>query len=360
MTMNIRGKILLFVALIAGTFCALVTKAILNQIPDAEETAAQVQEKTIPTMVAKRDLLPGDEITPQNIRFDRLPESQVPTEAVNYFSDAKHRILVKGVGKGQLISIYDLNESESSDTGYYTPLNSSCASFLIGSVIGSAGKGEAFLEDIRRNVVPGVDRVDFYVTAEKREEDSPDGGKILQRTSVVKKLLYDVDIYQVRVIQKPTDLGQTEPRLEFSFILNDAQLEMIAEAEREGRVTIEFSGDSDTAQDASPLFEVIPAAASSAGRAETLGSALLRRTEEESGSSDGAGSLLFDSAGETPLSEETAPGETGPSEEISAPVQPAAETSLIPSQTAEVNTSSPPRMSVPRPRMTIPRPDANL
>ena len=135
---------------------------------------------------------------------------------------------------------------------------------------------------------------------------------------------------------------------------------MIAEAEREGRVTIEFSGDSDTAQDASPLFEVIPAAASSAGRAETLGSALLRRTEEESGSSDGAGSLLFDSAGETPLSEETAPGETGPSEEISAPVQPAAETSLIPSQTAEVNTSSPPRMSVPRPRMTIPRPDANL
>lgn len=358
--MNIRGKILLFVALIAGTFCALVTKAILNQIPDAEEETARVQEKTIPTMVAKRDLLPGDEITPQNIRFDRLPESQVPTEAVNYFSDAKNRTLVKGVGKGQLISIYDLNESESSDTGYYTPLNSSCASFLIGSVIGSAGKGEAFLEDIKRSIVPGVDRVDFYVTAEKREEDSPDGGKILQRTSVVKKLLDDVDIYQVRVIQKPTDLGRTEPRLEFSFILNDAQLEMIAEAEREGRVTIEFASDDDTAQEVSPLFEVIPAAVPSAGRGGQTESPLLRPADEDTALSDGSGSVPFDDAGETPLFEKTVPGGTESSEEISAPVQPVSDTLPIPAQTVEINTSSPPRMSVPRPRMTVPRPDAKL
>lgn len=333
--MNIRGKILLFVALVAGTLCALLTKTILNQIPDSEEAVSQVQEKMIPTMVAKRDLLPGDEITPQNIRFDRLPESQVPAEAVNYYSDAKHRTLVKGVGKGQLISIYDLNKSETSEGGYYTPLNSSTASFLIGSVIGSGGKGEEFLEDIRRNITPGVDRVDFLLTSEKREENLPEGGKPLQRTSEVKKLLDDVDIYQVKVVQKVTDLGQTEPRLELSFILNDSQLEMISDAEQEGRVTIEFSVNDDSAsQDDSPLFEVEPAA-----------------------SADRGGS--FDS-GVLPI-EERVPvlpaGETTPAEETVSPAQPVSDSSVIPARPAVINTYSPPRMSVPRPRQ---RPRAGM
>lgn len=355
--MNTRGKLLLFVALVAGTFCALVTKAILNQIPEAENKAAQVQEKTIPAMVAKRDLLPGDEITPQNIRFDRLPESQVPTEAVNFYSDAKHRTLVKGVGKGQLISIYDLNESEASEGGYYTPLNSSCASFLIGSVIGGNGKGEEFLEDIKRNINPGVDKVDFYLTSEKREEESPQGGKLFQRTSVVKQLLDDVDIYQVKVIQKATQEGLLQPRLELSFILNDDQLAMIEEAEREGRVTIEFSADeSEPFQDASPLFELEPAAAPAAAVGDGRFDATPAR---EPGEGD---DLLGGSTGTPAASpfDESVPvlpaDEAVPSEEALVPVQPVSDSAAVSAQTAEMTVSSPPRMSIPRPRMSVPRP----
>ncbi len=329
--MNIRGKILLVVALVAGTFCALVTKAILNSIPETEEEAALVEEKTIPTMVAKRDLLPGDEITPQNIRFDRLPESQVPAEAISYYSDAKHRTLVKGVGKGQLVSLYDLNESDSAETGYYTPLNSSCASFLIGSVIGSSGKSEEFFDDLKRNIVPGTDKVDFYVTSEKREEDSADGAKPVQRTSVVKKILDDIDIYQVRVIQQPTDFGTTEPRLELSFILNDEQIEMLEEAEGAGRVTIEFAvSEEDETQGRSPLFDIEPAVIP-------------------------AGTAPEEPA--EPVAEEELPP---PEEETAAPVQPASDSSPMPAQTAEIESAEPPRMSVPRPRMSVPRPDAAM
>ncbi len=339
--MNIRGKLLLFVALIAGTFCALVTKTILNQIPDGEEASPQVQEKTIPTMVAKRDLLPGDEITPQNIRFDRLPESQVPTEAVNYYSDAKHRTLVKGVGKGQLISIYDLNESESSETGYYTPLNSSCASFLVGSVIGSSGKGEEFLEEIKRNITPGVDRVDFYLSSEKREENLPEGGKPLQRTSVVKKLLGDVDVYQVRVIQKVTDLGQTEPRLELSFILNDSQLEMIEEAEREGRVTIEFSAGDEAAP--SPIL---------GGRFDPG----TERGADESAAARDASPLFEVEPASTPAASPADDPAPAPVEENVSPAQPVSDSSLISARTADMNAAPPVRKNAPRPRMSVPRP----
>ena len=334
--MNLRSKILLVVALIAGTFCAFVTKAVLNSLPSGQEEPAAVEEKTIPTMVAKRDLMPGDEITPQNIRFDRIPESQVPTEAVNYYSDAKHRVLTKGVGKGQLISIYDLNEPETSETVYYTPLNSTRASFLIGSVVGTGAKGEEFLEDIRRNIVPGVDKVDFFLTTEVREDNSPDGVKPLQRTSTVEQILDDVDIYQVRMVQQQKGEHETpQSRLELSFILSDSQFELLEKAAGQGRVTIEFAADQpEQEQEESPLFEIEPA-----------------MTPSEPAESQ-------------PVPEEPLPL---PTSTITAPVS----AEPVPAQTAEAAPAAPaepvesvpverPRMSIPRPRVSYTKPDVSL
>lgn len=337
--MNLRSKMLLVVALIAGTFCAFVTKAILNSIPEEQEETAVVEEKTVPVMVAKRDLLPGDEVTPQNIRFDRLPESQVPSEAVNHYSDAKHRVLAKGVGKGQLISIYDLNEPELKEGSFYTPLNSGRASFMIGSVVGKGGDGEEFLDDIRRNIVPGVDKVDFFLMTEVREDNSPDGVKPLQRTSTVERILDNVDIYQVRVVQQQeaeSDISQ--PRLEFSFILNDNQLEKLEEAAGQGRITIEFAADrSEEEQEESPLFQIEPLVTPVTPPIDSA-----EPVQEES-------LLLPTSTILPPLNLPPAPTQTVEA----APAAPAEKPE--PAEPVER-----PRMSIPRPRVSIPRPDVAL
>ena len=324
--MNLRSGILLVVALVLGIGFAQVTKSILNSIPEKETETTVVEEKMVPTLLAKRDLLPGDEITPQNIRFDLLPESQVPNEAVNHYTDAKHRIVTKRVGKGELISIYDLNDPENVDSGYYTPLNSSCVSFQIGSVVGRDNTGKELLKNICENIVPGVDKVDFLLTSEKQEENSPNGTKPLQRTSMVSKLLGGVEIHRVRTVpQQESELDSPESRLEISFILSNTQRAMLEEALARGRVTIELAADSteEELQEGSPLFEIEPS--------------------------------VVPVEVPAPIPEEKEPVPP------TSAVLPASGDASASVQTAELETTeSSPAVNASRPRRSIPRPDATL
>ena len=335
---------LLVVALIAGTFCALVTKSILNSIPEEQEEAAVAEEKTVPVMVAKRDLLPGDEVTPQNIRFDRLPESQVPSEAVNRYSDAKNRVLKERVGKGQLINIYNLEEPKP-ENGYTGP-NTKCVSFMIGSVVGKGEDAEKFLGDIRRSIVPNVDKADFSLVTEVREDNSPDGAKPLRRTSTVEPILDNVDIYRVRVVQQQEAESDTSrPRLELSFILDNDQCKMLEEAASRGRITIGFTaGQSEEEQVESPLLKFEPLV--------TPVSPLLDSAEPEqeesflkpTSSLPQPTSAIFPPSNSPPVPTQTVEA---------APAAPAEKPE--PAETAER-----PRMSIPRPRVSIPRPDVAL
>lgn len=328
--MNLRSIILLCVALVTGTSAAIVTKMILNSIPEEGEVVV-VEEKTVPTMVAKRDLLAGDEITPQNVRFDRLPESQVPAEVINFYHDAKNRTLTKSVGKGQLISIFDLNNPEETQgqAAGYLPLNSSFASFVISSVVGCthAAASEEFYNDLKRHITPGVDKADFSLTSEKREDDS-DSGRPQQRLSTVEKLLEGVEIYQVRTIQRSKDSGEIEPCLELTFILSDSQLETVEDACSAGRVTIELvAGDNGgNAGDGteSPLFEVAASAVSETAPVLSADSEAAVPTA-------------------VPVSSETAVDEEPAQDGFNAPA-----------------VAAPPRMSVPRPRMSVPRTDSSM
>ncbi len=222
---------------------AFATKAILTSIPE-ERAAKEGQKGLVPIMVAAKDLLPGEELNPQNVRFDRFPENVVTQDIITHYRDAAGRTVKQAVKKGAMISLYNLNDSPEGSspksTAYVTPGNH-YVSFLIDKISEDETPAAGFeaLENVRKSVRPEEDRAEISVSLEEEGEKDPETGKPLPRTLVTRSLFDNVDIHQVKTRQRVIDNeGTIETVLLFTFILSDEQLNVINEAAGKGRLTI--------------------------------------------------------------------------------------------------------------------------
>lgn len=256
--MNLRSNLLLFLALATGTALAFGTKMILTAIPENRQEEI-LRELRVPAMVAKKDLVLGEEITPQNIRFDRFSESEVPTDVITHYKDAAGRTLFHDVKKGEMISLYHLNAPNDNgiETGTFIPLKNHFITFLIESIIdeGNLLTDDVMINRVRKNIRPQTDKVDFLLSYEKGDAKDAETGKPLPRTLSTETLLDHVDVYQVKLLQKVIDNeGTIKSALKLAFILSDEQLRLINEASAKGKITIVVQDPNAVESESQPMI----------------------------------------------------------------------------------------------------------
>ena len=237
--MSLRSSLILVFALVTGMAMAFGVRMMLQPSAPTGTEVVSTDEPQVPVMVAKIDLAVGDELTPQNIRFDRFAESGVPWDAIYHFSDVTDRTLVKPVKAGKLISLKDLNDPDADRekiTSFMKP-GYQPVPIEIDSV---AGIGEEAAGQIKSLVFP-EDLVTLSAILEEKEEETDEAPdrKPHQRKLVTKALLEGIPVYKVIGRQRIIDNFGTVKKIALVYVLlNDQQLKEINEAGDNGNLLL--------------------------------------------------------------------------------------------------------------------------
>lgn len=237
--MSLRTHLLLVVALVTGSIFALTFRAIFytKQAPIPEEEIAKAAEPQIPVMVAKSNLGMGEELTAQNVRFLRCPESGVPWNAIFHYQDVVGRRLIKPVQEGRLISLFDLNDpdSEKEETATFIPPGYQ----PIPIQIESFGDKQEDYASIKKLIQP-QDQLSISVMVESKEfSDEQDDSRPHQRKLVTKPLFDHVGVYKVAHQQRIADNQGSLERLALLYVLlDDQQYSQLKEASLVGNLML--------------------------------------------------------------------------------------------------------------------------
>ncbi|MDO5552487.1 MAG: Flp pilus assembly protein CpaB [Planctomycetia bacterium] len=231
-----KSLVVLFVALVAGVLASLIVKQAFVK-PKATVDPV-VQGRLAPVLVAKNAIATGDEITALNIRFDRIPEDEVPRDAITSFSDAVHRKAINNVADGSILSLYDLDvheENSDREPGFIPPgyrvVPVSIETITSGVAYGDMS-GFLPLEDI---LAPG-DQVSLSVVTEDVEASSTANAG---RKLVTRPLLNEIGVYKVASEMRPNlKDGRPSRSSVISLLLSQADANKVERSVGEGRLRL--------------------------------------------------------------------------------------------------------------------------
>lgn len=238
--MSLRSQLILIFALIAGVFFAIGFRTIFytKPAPLSEEEQKLASEPKVPILVAKGNLAVGEELTAQNIRFQRFAESQVPWNAIFHFQDTIGRTLVKPVQNGRLISLFDLNDPDQEEKAdiSFVPPGFQPIPIEIDSMLGT---GDRTFAELKRILTP-QQKIDVAVVLEDKNaaQETADPHP-QQRKLVSKPLCREAEIYRLASTRKQV-AGSAEPAkvAVVYLLLNDEQAEQVKEAAKVGNILL--------------------------------------------------------------------------------------------------------------------------
>ena len=237
--MSLRSNLILLFALITGMAMAFAVRSMLQAPGPDNASAVQTDEPQVPVMIAKTDLAVGEELTPQNIRFERFAESGVPWDAIFHFQDVTGRTLIKPVKAGKLISLKDLNDPDANkqEINSFMKPGYQPVAIQIDSIV---GKGESDAGEIKSLVLPD-DLVTLSAIVEDKEEETGESSetKPHQRKLVTKPLLENVPVFKVAGSQRVADNFGTLEKIALVYLLLDTQqLKRVNEAADSGNLIL--------------------------------------------------------------------------------------------------------------------------
>ena len=241
--MSWQKQLFLILAMIAGVgFALLLKKGFYDNKPVemTEEEQKLASEPQIPVMVAKGDLQAGQELTAQNIRFQRFPESQVPWNAIFLFRDVIGRRLVHSVPKDRLIGLGDLTSPDEGkqDTMTFIPPGYQAVNIEIPAFNDS---DSASLVQLQQRLRP-QDRVSISVMYEDvQQEEADSSSRPAQRKLATRIVCQNVEVYQVSAVRKEAVAGGTTPAGKvavLSLLMNESQNKELRDAAKIGHLII--------------------------------------------------------------------------------------------------------------------------
>ena len=241
--MSWQKQLFLILAMLAGVgFALLLKKGFYDSKPVemTEEEQRLASEPQIPVMVAKGNLQVGQELTAQNIRFQRFPESQVPWNAIFLFRDVIGRRLVHPVQKDRLIGLGDLTSPDEGkqDTMTFIPPGYQAVNIEIPAFNDS---DSASLVQLQQRLRP-QDRVSISVMYEdvsQEETDSP--SRPAQRKLATRIVCENVEVYRVLAVRKEAVAGGTASARKvavLSLLMNESQNKELRDAAKIGHLII--------------------------------------------------------------------------------------------------------------------------
>ena len=251
--MSWQKQLFLILAMLAGVVFAIIFREVFYDSKPAEMTEEEqklASEPQIPVMVAKGDLQVGQELTAQNIRFQRFPESQVPWNAIFLFRDVIGRRLVHSVPNDRLIGLSDLTSPDEGkqDVMAFIPPGYQAVNIEIPAFNDS---DSASLVQLQQRLRP-QDRVTISVMYEDvPQEDTDSSSRPAQRKLATRIVCENIEVYQVSAVRKEAVAGGTAPAGKIavlSLLLNESQNKELRDAAKIGHLIIvperQKSGDS--------------------------------------------------------------------------------------------------------------------
>lgn len=261
--MNPKTWFLLIVALVGGVGAALCVKSIFfaeptEQVVD-ENAGIGTKERTL---VANFDLPSGTELTAQNVRFDLLPESQIPRDAIFSFEGFSGRKTLNDLKAGTPITLYDLvldEETETSETSFVPP-GYSIVPIEIQTAVNAKG-GRNFLKTTPLDrMIKAGDVVDLAVVKEDSGsvaagDSSLAAAPVRRPRLTTTRIVENVDVFAVSDEKTfAADDGAQKRVSIVSVLLSAEQREIVRKASEEGKIKVLSNGDdSESFDEASAL-----------------------------------------------------------------------------------------------------------
>ena len=230
--------------MLAGVAFAFIFRQVFYENKPAEMTEEEqklASEPQIPVMVAKGNLQAGQELTAQNIRFQRFPESQVPWNAIFLYRDVIGRRLVRPVLSDRLISLSDLTSPEENPRGTiaFIPPGYQSVNIEIPAINDS---DPAVLAQLQQRLHP-QDHVTISVMQEDTdtEEGEDSSSRPAQRKLISRIICENVEVYRVSSAQKGAVASGSSPAgriAVLSLLLNESQQKELREAAKVGNLVI--------------------------------------------------------------------------------------------------------------------------
>ena len=228
--------------LILALFCGIVCSMAVKQIFIAPSKSNQPLDATVPQvqiLIAKKDLVAGTELTPQNVRFAAYPENKAPKDAIMRYAGIEKRRVVRSVAKNEPISLFDLeieSEIKESDT-LFVPPGHVVVPVRIEGVTSGIGFGDIYrFLKLEKLLLPG----DKVVLSTVQEEAAADGAnKSGSPLKLVLKTLVDgADIYKITTETTPSAGGSLKKTSVISVLLNRENAEQVKNAAKDGKLRL--------------------------------------------------------------------------------------------------------------------------
>ncbi|MDO5581569.1 MAG: SAF domain-containing protein [Planctomycetia bacterium] len=234
--MQYKLAIYLIVALVLGVFSSLAVKKAMF----TEDVKQQVVRKgpTVNVLVAKTDLIAGSEFTAQNIRFDSIPESIIPRDAIFTTDGILHRKAAGDIPKDAVITLFDIKmpqKGEKEDAITFIPPGYSVVPIQIDSVSNTESGGD--ISDYLKldEVIKVGDKVELSVV--QREESENKRGALPKL--VVRTIIPSADVYKVFTELRASDNGAAPHRFSIlSVLLDENGIKQVKKAVSTGRIRL--------------------------------------------------------------------------------------------------------------------------
>ncbi|MDO4586880.1 MAG: hypothetical protein Q4C95_06215 [Planctomycetia bacterium] len=237
--MSYKTLLWLFVALICGTLTAFVVKQLFYSSSSKVES---VQEEIVRSvLVAKVNLKAGTELSAQNVRFDLIPETQIPRDAIYSFTGISKRKVVNDIPEGAILrNLYDLEfVQEEKVEPSYNPPGYSVVPIEIESVIGTSDQRNIADLIPLDKVIYKDDCVDLHIISEQPISNALDSLKNVNRSLVDRLLVENVIIVDI-LSEKRFSKNEKQPERYsvVSLLLNDEQKNLVEQEANQGKLRL--------------------------------------------------------------------------------------------------------------------------
>jgi len=240
--MNSKTLFLLVVALICGTITSFGVKLVFFNTSEEDNAGEAVITGPMgEIVVAKTDLMAGDELNAQNIRIALVPEKEISQDAVfNFDSTVTHRVL-RNIAKDTPLSIFDLELIENQEeTVSYTQPGYAVVPIQIEQIVTSGdSRNYTNVLQLDQLIRPG-DQVSLTVTQEDISADRNTTGASRSLRKLVNKTLIDsIPVYSIVCEPKTGKVGNSDDKIStVSFMMNKEEEDLVQNAMVSGKIRL--------------------------------------------------------------------------------------------------------------------------
>lgn len=238
--MQYKLLIYLMVALILGVFSSFVVKKALFT-KDLKPVAIQ-KGPMAHVLVAKTDLIAGCEFTSQNIRFDLIPESMIPRDAIFSTEGVLQRKASVDIPKDAVITLFDIqmqkNEEEEKTVSFIPP-GYSVVPIQIDSISNVENGGDLSSYLKLDEILKVGDKVELSVIHREQinSKDASKRGTIPKL--VVQTIVPSADIYKIFTEMRVSENSSISHRFSvLSLLLDEEGIKRLKKAGSTGRIRL--------------------------------------------------------------------------------------------------------------------------